>query len=898
MLWKVKNEDMLPVFVIVLLLLLLSLPQLVGVFHADPALYISMAAENVTLHGNMGIPYIDPNSGITTQALGYLAASDWLHGIVPWWNPYSGIGLPLAGEYQPAAFFPLTMLLLLPNGMVWHHLVIQIIAGLGVYALLRQMGLSRLAACTGGLLFAQNGTLAWLAHGPAFPLAFLPWLLLGIERAAVNSVAKGTFGWRLIALSLAMMLLAGFPETAYICGLFALGWTLLKSIQCNPRFRSGMAWRVILGGIIGIALAAPQILSFLQYLPLSYIGGHADQFAHAALPPLAVIPSILTPYALGPIFANVDKVPTWGGIWGGIGGYVDLIVIASAIYGLCCRKDRLSFFLTIWAIVMLAKTFGIEPISSLLNYIPGIRYIPMYRYATPTWEFAFIILAAFGIEDLYRTRRLKRTPAFAFIITMIVGVGVISYFLVKSWPIINALSTVKYWFILSLTWVLLILLVLILLIKLMPKKWLTVSVSALLVCNVTVLFNIPVLSNPTSGKMDAKAISFLQDHLGLQRFFTLGPIQPNYSALYKIASINHNYLPISSRWVSWTQGNLDEKIDPISFIGGITPGNVDVDRIHEKLRLNLANYEKLGVKYIVASPGTNPLLDIYSTPIIQRDLRPLALTNGQTVKGVFPGVAVKKATDIDAIGIFQGNYNGTSKGSLVVEICNGGICVSGHTDIATSHDNSFLWVSLAEPLPIHANSEITYSITHQGGTEVPIALWLFPTTHEQHLLGPDGELTQFGLNLKLRSAKGAAEQKLVYSDKVMDIFELTHPSPYFDTPQAKCSIDSQSREYAVVSCNAPDTIIRRELFFPGWQAYINGAPAKIFEYDGLFQSVKLPAGRSEVKFRFAPPYIPYAWIVMLLAFLALFLSSFVPMISERIKRRHSRHLNEAKKKSD
>ncbi len=887
MLPKIKNGDALPIFIIVLFLLLLSLPQFIGVFHADPALYLSGAAENVVRHGRMGTPYIDPNSGITTQALGYLAASNWLQGIIPWWNSYSGIGLPLTGEYQPAAFFPLTLLLLLPDGMVWHHLVIQIVAALGTYALLRQLGLGRLAACTGGLLFAQNGTLAWLAHGPAFPLVFLPWLLLGIERAAASSVSKGNFGWRLIALSLSMMLLAGFPETAYICGLYALGWTLLKWGQCSG-FRAGMAWRVCLGGTMGIALAAPQILTFLQYLPLSYIGGHADQFAHASLPPLAILPSLLTPYALGPIFAHVDKVPEWVGIWGGIGGYVDLIVVAFAFYGLFSRWDKLSLFLAIWSAVMLAKTFGVEPVSTLLNFIPGVRFIPMYRYATPTWEFSIIVLAAFGIEDIYRTRTIKRVPAFVFLATLIAGVGIVSYFLVKSETLISVSSTVAYWFVLSLVWVLLIAFVLVLLVMLVPKKRLAASLSVLLLFNVTVLFNIPVLGNPRSGHIDEKAISFLQDNLGLQRFFTLGPIQPNFGAIYKIASINHNYLPISSRWVSWIQNNLDDKIDPISFIGGITPGNEDIDRIHEKLRQNLANYEKLGVKYIVASPGSNPLSEIYVTPVIQRDNRPFALMRGQTVTGVFPGVAVKTSTKINAVGVLQGNYHGASKGDLVVKICNDGGCARGRADIATAKDNSFLWVSLDAPLSIAADSDITYSVEHAGGDDTAIALWLYPTAKDQHLIGPNGPLPEVGLYMKLHPADNAALQKRVYSDNVMDIFELNNPKPYFDTAQANCSLDSATREYVTVNCQAPDTLIRRELFFPGWQAYINGLPAQVNEYDGLFQSVALTAGRSEVKFSFVPPYISYAWGIMFIALFALVFSILVPGLSGCIMRIHSR----------
>ena len=66
-----------------------------------------------------GLPYIDGNAGFTMQALGHLAALDWLHGHVPWWNPYEGVGAPLAGEMQSGAFFPLTMLLALHQGVLF-----------------------------------------------------------------------------------------------------------------------------------------------------------------------------------------------------------------------------------------------------------------------------------------------------------------------------------------------------------------------------------------------------------------------------------------------------------------------------------------------------------------------------------------------------------------------------------------------------------------------------------------------------------------------------------------------------------------------------------------------------------------------------------------------------------
>ena len=38
---------------------------------------------------------IDPNVGFVTEADGHLAALDLLHGHLPWWNYFEGLGQPL-----------------------------------------------------------------------------------------------------------------------------------------------------------------------------------------------------------------------------------------------------------------------------------------------------------------------------------------------------------------------------------------------------------------------------------------------------------------------------------------------------------------------------------------------------------------------------------------------------------------------------------------------------------------------------------------------------------------------------------------------------------------------------------------------------------------------------------
>jgi uncharacterized membrane protein YfhO len=40
--------------------------------------------------------------------------------------------------------------------------------------------------------------------------------------------------------------------------------------------------------------------------------------------------------------------------------------------------------------------------------------------------------------------------------------------------------------------------------------------------------------------------------------------------------------------------------------------------------------------------------------------------------------------------------------------------------------------------------------------------------------------------------------------------------------------------------------------YPGWQAYVNGTPARILTANFLFRGVLVPAGKSTVEFKYRP----------------------------------------------
>ena len=76
---------------------------------------------------------------------------------------------PARGRVQSAALFPPTLLTLVSNGQLYEHMLLEILAGIATYLLLRRISIDRWAAAAAGIAFALNGTFAWLWHATVNP---------------------------------------------------------------------------------------------------------------------------------------------------------------------------------------------------------------------------------------------------------------------------------------------------------------------------------------------------------------------------------------------------------------------------------------------------------------------------------------------------------------------------------------------------------------------------------------------------------------------------------------------------------------------------------------------------------------------------------------------------------
>ena len=143
----------------------------------------------------------------------------------------------------------------------------------------------------------------------------------------------------------------------------------------------------------------------------------------------------------------------------------------------------------------------------------------------------------------------------------------------------------------------------------MIAAWLPVPrarrlIAALLVSlEALVLFALPELSAPRDVQVDRAAVTFLQHHLGLSRFFTLGPLQPNYGSYYAIASLNADDIPVPSEFGRFVNTQLDPAVNPLIF-NGTPPGRPpSAPSPQKELTDHLPGYRNAAVQYVLAPAG-------------------------------------------------------------------------------------------------------------------------------------------------------------------------------------------------------------------------------------------------------------------------------------------------------
>ena len=334
------------------------------------------------------------------------------HGHLPLWNPYSGLGLPLAFNWTSAPFgLPALVGYLVPVRFAFTVGVATtvVIAGTGMYVFGRVLGLGILGSAMAATVFELSGPVAgWLGWPVASTMSWAGWLFAAtLFLFRTRHRARGV---AFLAVVLALAIYSGFPELVVVFGLALV--VFLATVLSLWRLRgNGPPIQrpfvdLALALVAGFALSAPLVLPGLQVLHSSFAGNarYADEvfgvsFRQAL--PLNNLADILTPSFNGLPTAGSHFFGSLNYVWSA--DYLGVIAVVFAVTALVVRRRQPEVVgLGVVAVVAAAIVF-VPPVMSLMNRLPVIGGVYWVRGALPPMAFALAALSGVGLDILVRS---------------------------------------------------------------------------------------------------------------------------------------------------------------------------------------------------------------------------------------------------------------------------------------------------------------------------------------------------------------------------------------------------------------------------------------------------------------------------------------------------------------
>lgn len=333
-------------------------------------------------------------------------------GEVPLWNTQMLSGTPFVGNGQSAVFYPETWLHYVIDplkALGWATFAFYLIAGWGMYLLLRVLGAGPLAGAIGGVTFIFSGFFTgWLTFPTLRSVAaWLPLALVGIELA----VRRRQGGWlALTSLAVGMQFLAGHLQVSLYVLTVLAAYALFRLLVCARHLGGATVARyaalVIAATAVGGLLAACHLGPTLELAMLSSRTAgttYEGQIGNALAPQQMLL--LLMPDAFGnPVDSN-----HWGTNWPGRSyrtyvettWYFGIAPLLLAIAAVALRRDRQSWFWLGVFVAAVGLAFG-TPLNALFRLIPGYVMLPGVGRAVVLACTSGAVLAGLGADTLMR----------------------------------------------------------------------------------------------------------------------------------------------------------------------------------------------------------------------------------------------------------------------------------------------------------------------------------------------------------------------------------------------------------------------------------------------------------------------------------------------------------------
>ncbi len=301
--------------------------------------------------------------------------AEWEAGRWPLWDPSENAGMPLLGNPTAAVLYP-GKLVFAAFSYPWAVRLYAVghtaLAFAGMLALLRSWASSRSAAAIAAIAYAFGAPVLFQYCNIIFLVgaAWTPWGLLAADRWLRLGRPMALAG---LAVVLAMQVLGGDPESAYLIGLcaggYALGMARAEARGRRPSGRRGRTWpRVAVGGLALVAWAGITLVLAAKLPGFRPEKGEAPWGPFERWLASGVVPKFRPSAFQGPVpgFFWVPKIPTvMAGLWA-LGGLV--------VFRRWWRRGS-------EAVPLVPKLAGLAGAAVLAGALAAAQLVPVLEYA-------------------------------------------------------------------------------------------------------------------------------------------------------------------------------------------------------------------------------------------------------------------------------------------------------------------------------------------------------------------------------------------------------------------------------------------------------------------------------------------------------------------------------------
>jgi hypothetical protein len=338
----------------------------------------------------------------------------WLKkGVFLLWDPYVYAGKSFMGEPQPGIFYPLNwVFMLLParsgginlDGLQALLILDYLLAAYFFYLLARSLTLSPYGAALAGISFALGGYTAQLGgYVNAFSgFVWMPLVLLCFHKALTSVPWKRRCRWTLASGScLALTFLPGHHVPAVHTALLLAGYAVFVVIR-DWRGSARKSWigPLVILGSVGIIAA---LITALQWLPSAEWARHVYRWVGEGDPVrlgdripysrLQRAPNILPQDMLSLVFPYLST---------GANMYTGCVVVFLALLGILFVRQREAQFFTFAAIAYFFLSWGqFSALHGWVNtFLPGLWFAREVHYYLVLFQACIALLAGWGLDHL------------------------------------------------------------------------------------------------------------------------------------------------------------------------------------------------------------------------------------------------------------------------------------------------------------------------------------------------------------------------------------------------------------------------------------------------------------------------------------------------------------------